>query len=263
MAAGVLPLGKGKNFCMNIVITGATSGIGKALGLHYASPDTTLGLIGRRQELLSAVAAQCQDQGAKVVARPADVQDEAAMQTYTEQFLDQTGGIDIVIANAGSSNPDALISGDAGHHARLFEVNVIGLLNTLLPFVPQMVRQRHGQLVAIASVAGFRAMPGSTTYAATKMAVRALMEGYGRELQRYGIITTTINPGFVVSEMTANNTFKMPFLLPTDAAAGKIVRAIARQRRVYTFPWQMAIIARLLPYIPGTLLQRAKPHSNA
>jgi short-subunit dehydrogenase len=244
---------------MRIVVTGATSGIGQALALRYAAPDTTLGLIGRRQALLGQVSAQCTAQGATVVPAALDVRDSMVMQEYAGRFLDRAGGIDIVIANAGSGTPDDLVSGNARPHSCLFEVNVIGLLNTLLPFVPRMIEQRHGQLVAIASVAGFRALPGSTTYAATKIAVRALMEGYGWELRRHGILTTTINPGFVVSEMTAGNRFPMPFLLPTDAAAHRIVRAIAQQRRVYTFPWPMAILARLLPLIPGAILARAAP----
>ena len=238
---------------MHIVITGTTSGIGRELALYYARPGTTLGLTGRRQALLATVAEQCRAQGAKVFPAPISVQDATAMQTYAGQFIEQAGSIDIVIANAGSGEADALASGNAGHHARLFEVNVIGLLNTLLPFIPQMMQQRHGQLVAIASVGGFRALPGSTTYAATKVAVRTLMEGYGWELRRYGITTTTINPGFVVSEMTANNQFAMPFLLQADQAVRKIAGAIARQRRVYTFPWPMAIVARLLRLIPGAV----------
>jgi short-subunit dehydrogenase len=244
---------------MKIVITGATSGIGRALALHYAAPDATLGLIGRRQELLTTVAECCQAQGAQVLPAPLDVRDEAAMQTYARQFVAQAGGVDLVIANAGMGAPDELASGSASHHARVFEVNVIGLLNTLLPFIPCMMQQRYGQLVAVASVAGFRALPGSTTYAATKIAVRTLMDGYGWELKRYGIVTTTINPGFVVSEMTTKNQFSMPFLLQTDVAARRIGRAIARQRRVYTFPWPMAIAARLLPLLPGALLTWAAP----
>jgi short-subunit dehydrogenase len=245
---------------MRIVITGTTSGIGKELALYYAQCGTTLGLTGRRQERLTAVAAQCQAQGAEVLAAAIDVRDATAMRAYAEQFLAQTGGIDLVIANAGVGSPDDLASGDPGHHAMLFEVNVIGLLNTMLPFIPAMIRQRHGQLVAIASVAGFRALPGSTTYAATKVAVRTLMEGYGWQLRRHGITVTTINPGFVVSEMTAGNQFRMLFLLQTDEAARRMARAIQRQRRVYTFPWPMAIVARLLPYLPGAVLCRTSPN---
>jgi NADP-dependent 3-hydroxy acid dehydrogenase YdfG len=243
---------------MKIVITGTTSGIGKALALHYAQRGVTLGLIGRRQALLTAVAGDCEAQGATAIPAALDVRDEAAMRQYAMQFIDQAGGIDLVIANAGVGDPDHLASGSAAYHASLFEVNVLGLLNTLLPFIPQMIRQQHGQLVAIASVAGFRALPGSTTYAATKIAVRALMEGYGWELRRHGIVTTTINPGFIVSEMTARNQFRMPFLLRTDVAVRKMARAIQRQRRSYTFPWPMAVAARLLPYIPGVVLGRAR-----
>jgi NADP-dependent 3-hydroxy acid dehydrogenase YdfG len=241
---------------MKIVITGTTSGIGRALALHYARPGVILGLLGRRQELLTATAAQCTAQGATVLSAALDVQDGAALRAYAEQFILQAQGVDLVIANAGVGEPDDLGSGNAAPHARLFAINVIGLLNTLFPFIPQMMRQQHGHLVAIASVAGYRALPGSTTYAATKIAVRALMEGYGWELRRHGILTTTINPGFVVSELTSRNQFRMPFLLPTEVAAGKIARAIERRRRSYTFPWPMALAARLLPFIPGAILGR-------
>lgn len=244
---------------MKIVITGTTSGIGRALAMHYARPGVTLGLIGRRQALLTTTAAECTKLGASVLPAALDVQEEGPMRTYAEQFMRQAQGIDLVIANAGVGNHDALSSGNAFYHARIFAVNVIGVLNTLLPFIPHMIRQKQGHLVCIASIAGFRALPGSTTYAATKIAVRAMMEGYGWELRHHGIRTTSINPGFIVSEMTALNQFRMPFLLPTDVAARKIARAIQRRRRTYTFPWPMAIVAHLLPFIPSTLLGRITP----
>jgi short-subunit dehydrogenase len=243
---------------MNIVITGATSGIGKELARHYARHGTTLGLIGRRLVLLDQVAHQCQERDAQVISEAVDVCDATAMRHYAERFVEQAGGIDVVVANAGIGAPDRVTSGDAAYHTRLFEVNVIGLLNTLLPFIPQMLQQRQGQLVAISSVAGFRAIPGSTTYAATKAAVRTLMEGYGWALRPHGISVTTINPGFVATALTAENAFPMPFLQPADVAARKIARAIARRRRVYTFPWPMAVVARLLPCIPGAILRRTR-----
>jgi short-subunit dehydrogenase len=247
---------------MRIVITGATSGIGVALALHYARPGTSLGLLGRRQGRLADVATRCEARGASILPGPIDICDGAAMRAYASAFLEQADGVDLVIANAGVSGPDDLGSGDPTYHARLFDVNVNGVLNTLLPFIPVMQRQQHGHLVAIASIAGFRALPSATTYAATKMALRTLMEGYGWSLHADGIVVTTINPGYVVSEMTAQNTFAMPFLLPAEEAARKIARAIQKKRRVYTFPWQMAIIAYLLPYMPSVLIRRAAPEGE-
>ncbi len=244
---------------MRIVITGTTSGIGASLAVFYAQEGVTLGLIGRRQERLEDVAERCTERGAIALPGAIDVCDGEAMQEYARQFVQVAGGVDLVIANAGIGAPDDLTSGDAASHARLFEVNVLGFLHTLLPFVPAMVQQHQGQLVAISSIAGFRVLPGSTTYAATKIAVRALMEGYGWELRRHGITTTTINPGFVVSEMTERHPFRLPFLLPTDDAVQRIARAIAQKRRNYTFPWPMAIIGHLLPYLPGWILGRLRP----
>jgi short-subunit dehydrogenase len=244
---------------MKIVITGATSGIGAALARHYAQPGVILGLLGRRQDRLAEVIRRCEEQGAIVIGESLDVRDGAAMRIFAEQFVSRADGVDLVIANAGVGHPDDLASGDIAPHAQQFEINVIGVLNTLIPFVPQMIQQQHGHLVAIASVAGFRALPGSTTYAASKIAVRTLMEGYGWALQPHGITVTSINPGFVISEMTDKNKFHMPFLLSTDAAVQKMARAIQRKRRIYTFPWQMALLARLLPYLPSALLRRAIP----
>src|SRR5262249_654525 len=98
---------------MKIVITGTTSGIGRALALPYAQPGVTLGLIGRRQELLTATTAECTRRGASTISAGLDVQDEAAMRAYAEQFLLQAQGIDLVVANAGVGDRDDLGSGNA------------------------------------------------------------------------------------------------------------------------------------------------------
>lgn len=245
---------------MRIVITGATAGIGAELARQYAAPGVVLGLSGRRQERLDAVAGECRAKGATVHTWAVDVVDRPGMATLAREFLAAAGGVDLVIANAGVGNPDkwSLKEGDAGPMSTLFEVNVVGVSNTLVPFVPAMVAQRSGHLVAIASIAGFRALPGSASYCASKAAVQMLMDGLGMDLKRHGITCTAVNPGFVESELTAKNDFPMPFMLETPEACRRIRRALARRKRVYTFPWQMALLARVLKVAPEFVLRRLR-----
>jgi short-subunit dehydrogenase len=241
-----------------IVITGATAGIGAELARQYAAPGVVLGLTGRRADRLEETAVECRGRGAHVHTWTVDATDRPGMAEVARAYLEAARGVDLVIANAGIGGPDRLSSGDAGPLARTIEVNVIGVLNTLVPFVPAMKEARRGHLVAVASVAGFRAVPGHTVYSASKIAVRTLMDGFGNDLVRHGILCTSVNPGFVESELTANNRFAMPFLLPTDEACRRIRRALARGRRVYTFPLPMAIVARVMAIAPGWVMRRMR-----
>jgi len=232
---------------MRVVITGATSGLGRELALQYAADGAThVGIVGRRAELLEQVAAACRERGAQVHIFTQDVRDGAAMQALAKTFVDAAGGVDLVIANAGIATTDGLAGGDPAPLTRCIDVNVNGVINTLLPFIPTMKTQGSGHLAAVASVAGFRALPLHTIYAATKIAVRTLLDGWGYELNEWGIATTTLNPGFIVSEITDKNEFPMPFLLPTDVAVRRMRKAIKRRKRVYTFPWQMWLAVHLL-----------------
>lgn len=242
-----------------IVITGATSGIGRELALQYAAEEgaaCVLGLVGRRVDRLEEVAAAARARGATVHVYPVDVGDRAAMAGVAGAFLQAAGGADLVIANAGVGHPDRLSQGDAGPQAELIHVNVSGVIHTLVPFVPAMKAAGRGHLVAVASVAGFRALPGHAAYSASKIAVRTLMEGWGLDLERWGIRSTVLCPGFVKSEMTAKNEFPMPFMLETDDAVRRMRRAIRRGRRQYVLPLPMAIAAWLLARLPRFVLQR-------
>lgn len=245
---------------MRVVVTGATAGIGRELAQQYAAAGVTLGLTGRRQERLDEVAATCRERGAVVRTYAVDVVDRPAMAEMARDFLEAAGGADLVVANAGVGSPDALSlrEGDAGPMSSLLETNVVGVTNTLVPFVPAMKAQGRGHLVAVASVAGFRALPGSAAYCASKAAVRVLMDGLGLDLERHGITCTSVNPGFVESELTARNDFHMPFMLTTPEACRRIRRALARKRRVYTFPWQMALATRLLLLAPRFVVRRLR-----
>lgn len=242
-----------------IVITGVTSGIGEELAKQYAAAGVTLGLTGRRADRLEAVAAACRARGATVHAYAVDVVNRPAMKELAADFLGKAGGVDLVIANAGLGQPDAFDRGEVDAAAALVDVNVTGVVTTLGPFIPAMLAQGRGHLVAVASIAGFRALPKSVVYSATKAAVQVLMDGLDLDYGHRGISVTTINPGFVESEMTAKNRFKMPFILTTPEAVAKIKRAIARRKRVYTFPWPMALLGRyVLPWAPRWLLRRLR-----
>lgn len=245
---------------MRIFITGATAGIGRELAVDYAQAGVTLGLTGRRKEKLEEAAAACRAKGAVVHTYAVDVVDRAAMAAVVKEFLAAAGGADLVIANAGVTTNEkaALDVGDAGPIGDLLHTNVIGVVNTLVPFVPTMKAQKSGHLVGVASIAGFRALPLAAGYCASKAAVRMLMNGLGMDLARYGIACTSVNPGFIESEMTAKNTFAMPFFLSTAEASRRIRRALARKRRAYTFPWQMAILVRVLGVLPEFIVRRLR-----
>ncbi|MBI3607898.1 MAG: SDR family NAD(P)-dependent oxidoreductase [Nitrospirae bacterium] len=204
-----------------IFITGASSGIGEALARHYAAPGRIIGLVGRREDALRAVAEQCRMRGASVVCFPADVRDAVAIQGAASVFLTQAGGIDLVIANAGISRRDDECPGNAGIPREVMATNFLGAVQTLMPFVPAMEDAGSGSLVAISSVAGVRGLPNAGAYCASKAALNIWMESLRVRL-RGRVHVMTVCPGFVATAMTASNPFPMPWLLTSDQAATRL-----------------------------------------
>ena len=133
---------------------------------------------------------------------------------------------------------------------------MIGLVNTFQPFVAPMRERGSGSLVGIASVAGYRGLPGAAAYSASKAAVISCLESLRVELHATGVNVITICPGYIATLMTEKNPYPMPFLLSAEAAAAKIVALIARGRRYAVIPWQMAIVARALRIVPNWLYDR-------
>jgi NAD(P)-dependent dehydrogenase (short-subunit alcohol dehydrogenase family) len=161
---------------------------------------------------------------------------------------------DVVIANAGISRGTLTqYAEDLPTFQGVFDTNVQGMVHTFHPFVTPMQRKGGGTLVGVASIAGFRGLPGSGAYSASKAAAIAYLESLRVELAASGIAVVTICPGYVATPMTEANPYRMPFLVPADAAAGRIARAIAQRRRFYTFPWPMAIVGRMLRIMPRFL----------
>ena len=242
-----------------IFITGASSGIGDGLARRLAGPDVTLGLVARRKEVLGRLAEDLRKLGATVHDYAADVVDTGEMKRIAASVLASAGGVDLVVANAGVRMHRALPGDEASELAKLLQVNVIGVTNTIVPFVPAMVAQRSGVLVAIASVAGFRALPGRTGYSTSKAAVITFMDGLRMELAGTGVHAMPICPGFVATPLTATVTHRMPFMLTVDQAIDEILGAVERRPKRWIFPWQMRLLVPLLRVVPDWLLVRFSP----
>jgi hypothetical protein len=237
-----------------VVITGASSGIGRALAAEYARRGAMLGLIARRAEMLRQLAAGLKVQTALY---PLDVRDAAGLARAAEDFRARFGNPDVVIANAGvSAGTSTERSEDRAVFQEILDVNVMGMVNTFQAFLPGMRAAGAGTLVGIASVAGFRGLPGSGAYSASKAAAIAYLESLRVELRGSGVSVVTISPGYIATPMTQNNPYPMPFIIPADVAARRMANAIARRRRHVVIPWQMAIVGGVLKIVPRALYDR-------
>jgi len=234
-----------------VFITGASSGIGAALAAHYAGSGATLGLVARRADALDALAGRLATTSATYAA---DVADHAAMSAAAADFIARHGVPDIVIANAGvsvgtlGSAPEDLPALE-----RVLRTNVVGLAATLAPFVAPMRARGGGSLAGIASVAGFRGLPGAGAYSASKAAAIAWLESLRVELRGSGIAVVTVCPGYIDTPMTRVNRYRMPFLLGADEGARRIARAIEARRSFAVVPWQMAVAGRAMRLLPNAL----------
>ena len=242
-----------------IFITGASAGIGATLAQYYANQykdGLHLGILARRTGRLVALAASLRELGSVVETYTTDVRDGESMQEICRAFAGSAGGVDLVIANAGISPGEKTGKGDLEAVSNVVATNLLGVFNTLVPMIPTMIEQKSGHLVAVGSAAGFLAIPGKAAYCGSKAAVKILMDSYRPVLKAHGIRVTTICPGFVESEMTANNAYPMPFKVNGPKAAKMIAKAIAKGRKTYLFPWQMRLVIPLLRAVPDWALAR-------
>jgi short-subunit dehydrogenase len=236
----------------SLLITGASSGIGEALAMAYAASGVSLALTGRDGTRLEAVAAACRQRGAVVRAATVDVTDAEAMARWIDT-VDSATLIDLVVANAGIGAGTGGGFETADQTRAVFAVNVDGVVNTVLPLIPRLVARGRGQIALMSSLAAFRGFPGAPTYCASKAAVRTWGEGLRGDLHRHGVGVSVVCPGFVVSRMTARNTFRMPFLMPAERAAAIIKRGLARNRGRIAFPFPMYLAVWLAGALPPVL----------
>ena len=241
---------------MRVFLTGASSGLGEALARHYAARGATLGLVARRTPELDSLAASLGS--ATVATYRGDVREPADLARAAADFMARFGVPDVVIANAGISRgvlteaPE-----DLPMFKAIFETNVLGMVHTFAPFVLPMRDARRGVLAGVASVAGFRGLPGSGAYCGSKSAAITYLESLRIEMRGSGVCVVTICPGFIETPLTQRNPYRMPFLVSADKAARLTANAIEDRRRFYVLPWQMAVLGKLLRCLPRPIYDRA------
>jgi NADP-dependent 3-hydroxy acid dehydrogenase YdfG len=236
-------------------VIGASSGIGAALAAELVDRGARVAISARRPDRLAAVA------GGRMVAVPADVTDRAGIDAAAARVRDELGELDLVVFNAGVWEQLDAGAWDRDLFARHVEVNLLGLNNVLGAVLPDLLGRGTGTIVGVASVAGYRGLAGAEAYGATKAAQINLLEALRIAVAGRGVRVTTVCPGFVRTDLTASNTFPMPFIVDPDQAARAICDGLQADRTEIVFPLPMAVLmkaARLLPVrLWSAAMQRA------
>jgi len=237
-----------------IWVTGASTGIGAALARELADRGAHVAVSARSADQLAEVAA------GRMAVVPVDVTDRAATVAAGQVVRAALGGLDVAVLNAGTWSSFHVEPWDSQLFADHLQVNVMGAVHTMEAVVPQMLAAGSGRVVGVASVAGYRGLPGSEAYGAGKAAMINLLEALRGSLAPRGVVVQTVNPGFVTTRMTDRNRFPMPFKVSAEAAARTIADGIARDRAEIVFPLPMAVLMkalRLVPVRPWTAITAA------
>ena len=240
-----------------VLLTGASSGIGEGLALALAGRGATLGLLARREDLLTELAAKCESAGGKAHPLPTDVTDAEAVQNAADRLQTEFGHIDLLIANAGiGGNDEVTRSYGPAAVKKVVDVNLLGAVNAVHAVVPGMLDRGSGHLVAISSLAGFRGLPRSAAYCASKAGMTAFFESVRLDVKSKGIDVTIIQPGFIRTPLTAARANKMPYIMELEDAIPYFISAIERKKYFSAFPWQLATLVRAGKFMPVWLYDR-------
>lgn len=237
------------------VVTGASSGIGRALAVALAARGARVGVTARRADRLADLTREITARGGTAAAAVADVADRSALHAAIRDLEAQLGPTDLLVANAGMSHHTGAAEMNVPQVEEITRVNFFGAVYAIEAVLPGMIQRRCGHVVGISSLAAFKGLPGAAAYCASKAAVNAYLEGLRIELRPSGVAVTTVCPGFVNTPIVANNP-KMPFLMEPDEAARRILRAVARRPGMFSFPWPLALLMKLAKWAPDRLVAK-------
>lgn len=240
-----------------VFLTGASSGIGEGIAIALAKKGAVIGLLARRGELLEKLRKQCEKAGGTARVYPCDVTDEDRVASAVQDFVHQFEHVDILIANAGIGGNNAETRAMQPIAVKkVLDINLMGAVNAVHAVLPDMLKRGSGHIVAVSSLAGFRGLPRSAAYSASKAGMTAFFESLRLDVKHQGVDVTIIQPGFIRTPLTSGREANMPFLMDLDAAIPMFIRAIEKKKRFAAFPWQLATVVRAGKFMPAWLYDR-------
>jgi short-subunit dehydrogenase len=238
----------------HVWLIGASDGIGASLARRLAKDGYTLALSARNAEKLQALSLELAGKGHLVI--PLDVQKPASVMAawaLVKKSWNDTGGNQIFIYNAGAYEPMNAQTFIIESVETMIDVNLTGAFRMLACVLPEFLERNAGHIVIVGSVAGYRGLPNAIGYGASKAAINHLAENLKLDLSATKIKVQLVTPGFVQTRLTDKNDFPMPFLISSDSAANYIADGIRNDRFEICFPWQMALIFKILYILPNRL----------
>ncbi len=232
-------------------ITGAGKGIGRAVARRLAQDGWTVAASARTEDDLASLASEFPP--GRVHPYPLDVTDLGRTEATLGRIERDLGALDLAVLNAGTHIPFGVEDFSVEAFRQLVETNLMGTVHGLAQVIPAFIARRRGHIAVVASLAGYRGLPTAAAYGATKAGLINMCEALKPELELHGVRLTLINPGFVETPLTDRNTFPMPFLIPVEDAAERIIRGLARSQFEVAFPGRFAVLMKLLRLLPDRL----------
>ena len=238
------------------LVTGASSGIGRALAIRLAREGYAVGLAARREAALEVVRSEIEAEGGRARVLVCDVTDRDSVHAAVRSCEEALGPVDLLVANAGlSEGTDArrLVAADV---ERLMRINYLGVVLAIEAVLPGMLERGRGHLVGVSSLVGFGALPKTAAYGASKAALRVFLEGLRLDLRSDSIYVTVVSPGHVRASETSKYAHKRPFLVELDDAVERIWEAIDTRRPSLLFPAPLSVAVWIGQLLPRRLYDR-------
>ena len=236
-----------------IFVTGASSGIGKALSVKFANSGWKVLASARRLDLLKKLDKESNSLNS-IIPIKMDITNKKTVSSQVNKTIKKYGIPDIVLLNAGTNNPNSKNIFSIEETEQIFKINFFGTLNCLHALLPFLKKKINSQVIFMSSVAGYRGLPYAAAYCSSKSAITTFAESIYNQCKNLGIAIRVINPGFVKTPLTDKNKFKMPMIIPAEKAADIMYKKIVFSKKFeINCPWLFCFIMKILKILPNSL----------